>query len=115
MNKVIEKPVVKSALRGLMIAINAVFAATQTYSAQGNSIGLNLATVLGVAWTLGGVGLALLQRYLDETDPSFGRIAKPIIVEAVRVAKKKTAVKRAPKKTAEKPSGGSGHGVDQVL
>ena len=99
MNKLMENPIVKSTLRGLLIAVNAVYAATQTYAAQGNSIGLNLVTALGVAWTLAGVGVAILQRYFDETDPAFGRMIKPVLVEVKKVAKKKTAVKK---------SGGSG-------
>jgi hypothetical protein len=108
MNKLLEKPIVKSLIRGLLIAVNAVLAASETYAAQGNSVGLNLATVLGVAWTLAGVGLAILQRYYDETDPAFGRLAKPVFVMADKVVAKKTAVKRAPKKVAETPSGGKG-------
>jgi hypothetical protein len=108
MNKLLEKPIVKSLIRGVLVAFNAVIAASETYAAQGNDIGLNLATVLGVAWTLAGVGLAVAQRYYDETDPAFGRLAKPVFAVAKKAVAKKTAVKRAPKKVAETPSGGKG-------
>lgn len=75
----INKLALKSAIRGLVIGVGWVIAAVNTYLASGNSFGFNAATFLGVGIQLALILLGLAQRYLDTTDPAFGRTASEAV------------------------------------
>lgn len=87
--KIMEKAFIKSAFRGIFIAINAVGAAAHTYAASGQVLGFNRETFLGIAWTLAGVGVALAQRYFDKTDLAFGNVTALVAVQAEQVIETK--------------------------
>ena len=74
-----NKVFTKSFLRHIYVGVGFVGAALMTYLSKGNHFGFNTETLVGVIAQTAIALSAVLQRYLDKTDPALGPVAEVVL------------------------------------
>lgn len=74
-----NKVFTKSFLRHLYVGVGFLGAALLTYLSKGNHFGFNTETLVGVAAQAAIALSAVLQRYVDKTDPALGQAAEVVL------------------------------------
>jgi ethanolamine transporter EutH len=78
----------KTIVRNAVVFGGVVVTSARTWASEGNSLGFNKQTALGIALGLVFPIGAVLHRYFDKTDPAFGKVIDLAEIEATKEIKK---------------------------